>query len=94
MLRQPTTAMAADAWASSPHCPHMVQWLQAHFCTRLTVADTGDGGRIYVEIGSPRRTTTRLASSGYADGLEVLSPPDVRTRMAELGALLVERHGA
>jgi predicted DNA-binding transcriptional regulator YafY len=75
--------------------PGIVRWLRAHFANRLTVGDTHDDGRVRVEIGFPSTYDDPARElSGYADGLEVLSPPEVRARMAELGALLVRRHGA
>ncbi len=75
--------------------PSNVRWLQAHFGTRLTVGGSDDEGRVHVDIGFPSTYDDPARElSGYADGLEVLSPPEVRARMAELGALLVRRHGA
>jgi predicted DNA-binding transcriptional regulator YafY len=75
--------------------PGIVRWLQAHFGTRLTVGDTDHDGRVHVDIGFPSTYDDPARElSGYADGLEVLSPSDVRARMAELGTLLVRRHGA
>ena len=73
--------------------PGIVRWLQAHFGTRVKVDDTEDDGRVHVEIGFPSTYDDPARElSGYADGLEVLSPPEVRARMAELGALLVRAH--
>jgi predicted DNA-binding transcriptional regulator YafY len=73
----------------------IVRWLRAHFAARLTLGETEADGRIRVEIGFPSTYDDPARElCGYAGGLEVLDPPDVRARMAELGALLVERHGA
>ena len=75
--------------------PGIVRWLRAHFANRLAVGDTHDDGRIHVDIGFPSTYDDPARElSGYAGGLEVLRPPDVRARMAELGALLVRHHGA
>jgi predicted DNA-binding transcriptional regulator YafY len=74
--------------------PDMVRWLRAHFGTRLTVGDADADGRVRVVIGFPSTYDDPARElSGYADGLEVLSPREVRARMAELGALLVRHHG-
>lgn len=73
----------------------MVGWLRGHFGTRLTVGSTEPDGRVHVDIGFPATHGDPARElSGYAGGLEVLGPPDVRARMAEIGAMLVDRHGA
>ncbi len=75
--------------------PSIVPWLQAHFGTRLTVGETYADGRRRVDIGFPSTYDDPARElCGYADGLEVLGPDDVRARMAELGNLLVRNHGA
>jgi predicted DNA-binding transcriptional regulator YafY len=74
--------------------PGFVRWLRAHFGNRLTVGETDEGGRVHVDIGFPSTHEDPARElCAYADGLEVLNPPEVRVRMAELGALLVRHHG-
>jgi predicted DNA-binding transcriptional regulator YafY len=73
--------------------PEIVRWLRMHFGTRLTVGATVRDGRTNVDIGfaethdDPAR---ELAS--FAGGLEVLTPSEVRSRMAEIGERLVALH--
>jgi predicted DNA-binding transcriptional regulator YafY len=75
--------------------PGLVRWLRVHFGTRLTVGAVVDDGRVGIEIGfPPTHDDPARELSGYADGLEVLRPPDVRARLAQIGSLLVARHGA
>jgi predicted DNA-binding transcriptional regulator YafY len=73
--------------------PDMVRWLRFQFGARLTVGPEGDDGRVAVDIGFPE---THDDPAGelcvFADGLEVLEPPEVRARLAEIGATLVARH--
>jgi len=74
--------------------PDLVRWLRVHFGTRLTVGDAADDGRVRVDIGfPPTHDDPARELSGFGEGLEVLTPPDVRGRMAELGRVLVARHG-
>jgi len=70
-----------------------VRWLRVHFGTRLTVGAPADDGRVNVDIGFPEThddPARELCSLG--GDVEVLAPPAVRARMAELGRLLVARH--
>jgi len=72
----------------------LVRWLRVHFGTRLTVADDEDEGRVRVDIGfPPSHDDPARELSGYAGGLEVLDPPDVRARLAEIGGALVSLYG-
>jgi predicted DNA-binding transcriptional regulator YafY len=73
--------------------PHVVHWLRGHFGTRLTIGATEDDGRVVVDIGFPEtRDDPARELCSYGDGLEVLDPPDVRDRLAEIGTRLVERY--
>ena len=75
--------------------PHLLRWLRPHFGTRLTLGATEDDGRINVELGFPEAYDDPARElCGYGDGLEVLGPPEVRNRLAELGSALVARYGA
>ncbi len=72
-----------------------VRWLRAYFGARLTVGDTDNDGRVHVDIEFPSTYEDPARElCGYADALEVLGPREVRSRMAELGDLLVRRHRA
>lgn len=75
--------------------PGVLRWLRAHFGSRLTVGASTDDGRIHVDIGFPETHDDPARElSAYADGLEVLGPADVRARLAEIGRILMERHGS
>jgi predicted DNA-binding transcriptional regulator YafY len=70
-----------------------LRWLRPHFGTRLTVGDPGDDGRVTVDIGfPPTHDDPARELTAYAEGLEVLDPPDVRDRMAAFGHALVASH--
>jgi hypothetical protein len=48
---------------------------------------------VNVDIGFPESHDDPARElSGYAGSVEVLSPPDVRARMAEIGGLIAARH--
>jgi predicted DNA-binding transcriptional regulator YafY len=82
---RPVTAVASA---------ELIRWLRAHFGTRLTVGAPVEDGRVGVELTFPESHDDPARElCGYAEGLEVLGPPDVRARLAELGATLVARYG-
>ena len=73
--------------------PGVVRWLRAHFGTRLTVGAPDGDGRLRVDIGFPESYHDPARElSGYAGELEVLGPPEVRERLAAIGAALVARY--
>jgi predicted DNA-binding transcriptional regulator YafY len=75
--------------------PEMVRWLHMQFGTRLTVGATLRDGRINVDIGFPQTHDDPARElSSFGGGVEVLAPPEVRARMADIGSELVARHGS
>ena len=73
--------------------PSVVHWLRMRFGTRLSFGDATDDGRINVDIGFPlTHDDPARELSGFAGTLEVLAPPNVRARMADIGRALVARH--
>jgi predicted DNA-binding transcriptional regulator YafY len=69
--------------------PDVVRWLRVQFGTRLTVGPEEDG-RVHVDIGfPPSHDDPARELSGYAAALEVVDPPDVRARLAEIGGALL-----
>jgi predicted DNA-binding transcriptional regulator YafY len=75
--------------------PGVVRWLHVRFGTRLTVGAPTDDGRVNVDVGFPETHDDPARElSGFAGDLEVLAPPEVRARMADIGSKLVARHGS
>ncbi len=75
--------------------PSLVRWLRVHFGTRLTAAPPGDDGRVPVDIGfPPSHDDPARELAGYAAGIEVLEPEEVRSRLAEIGEALVTTYRA
>jgi predicted DNA-binding transcriptional regulator YafY len=71
-----------------------VRWLRVQFGTRLVVGATEDDGRVRVDIGFPQTHDDPARElCAFSDGLEVLEPIDVRDRLAQIGAALVQRYG-
>jgi predicted DNA-binding transcriptional regulator YafY len=69
-----------------------VRWLRVQFGTRLSVGHEEDG-RVHVDIGfPPRHDDPARELCAYAEGLEVLGPPEVRARLAEIGSALVTKY--
>jgi predicted DNA-binding transcriptional regulator YafY len=67
--------------------------LRGHFGNRLEIGDPIDRGRVEVDIGFAEGHDAAMELAGYGFALEVLDPPEVRTRLAEIGARLVDRYG-
>jgi hypothetical protein len=73
--------------------PFALRWLRAQYGTRVTVGAEESDGRLNVDIAVPATHDDPARElSAYADALEVLDPPDVRARLAEIGRLLAARH--
>lgn len=73
--------------------PSIIGWMRAHFGKRLSVGDRYADGRVGVDIGFGATHNAAMELAGYASGLEVLDPPEVRHQLAAIGALLIERYG-
>lgn len=74
--------------------PEYLRWLRPQFGTRLTVGATQADGRVRVDLGfAERHPDPARELCAYTGGLEVLEPPEVRRRLAELGAVLVAQYG-
>jgi predicted DNA-binding transcriptional regulator YafY len=72
--------------------PHTVQVLRWIFGRRARVGATAADGRAEVEVrGHPDSLAGELAGLGAS--IEVLEPPEVRARLAELGAELTATYG-
>ena len=75
--------------------PELVRWLRVHFGTRLTAAPPADDGRVPVDIGfPPSHDDPARELAGYAAGIQVLEPEEVRSRLAEIGEALVTTYRA
>lgn len=74
--------------------PAIVGWMRGHFGPRIRVGEPTADGRLAVELGFSGTHNVAKELAGYAAGLEVLEPPEIRTELAEIGARLTERYGA
>jgi predicted DNA-binding transcriptional regulator YafY len=74
--------------------PEVIRWLRLHFGTRLTVGSAIDDGRLNVDIGFPETHDDPARElCGFAGGVEVVAPVEVRARLADIGAVLAAAHG-
>ena len=74
--------------------PTLLGPLRGHFGNRLEVGEPTENGRVSIDIGFAEDHDPSMELAGYGAGLEVLAPPEVRTSLGEIGALLVDRYGA
>ena len=82
-LRQVTALASRD----------LIHWLRVQFGNRVTIGEAVDGDRVTVDIRFPEMHEDPARElCGYGDALEVLSPADVRERLAEIGTALVRRY--
>lgn len=73
--------------------PGMLRWLRPHFGTRLTAGTIRGDGRVEVDLGfAEQHGDPARELVGYTGGLEVVGPPEVRRRLAEIGAALVAQY--
>jgi predicted DNA-binding transcriptional regulator YafY len=73
--------------------PRAVPWLRATLGTRFVPGDIGDDGRVRAEVRGYEAESAAGELVGFGRYLEVLGPPEVRDRLARLGAELVARYG-
>jgi len=82
------TPTAVRALAS----PSLLGALRAHLGARVTVGEAAADGRVAVIVRCHHAEAAARELAGYADGLEVVDPPEVRDRLARLGTDLVARY--
>jgi predicted DNA-binding transcriptional regulator YafY len=74
--------------------PRFVGILGGMFGARLeTVAGPDADGRSTLAVLFPSAPVAAAELAGFAHGVEVLEPADVRGRLAEIGRLLLDRYG-
>jgi len=76
--------------------PDMVGLLRMMFGYRMQLgaaADGDDDGRVPVEVRGHHVYSLAGELAGLGDHVEVVGPPEVRARLAEIGAELVDRYG-
>ena len=75
--------------------PSLVRWLRVRFGSRLTVGASNDDGRVNVDVGFPETHDDPARElCGFGGDLEVVAPPEVRARMADIGRALAAHHSA
>ena len=76
--------------------PDAVGLLRMMFGTRMRlggVADSDDTGRVQVEVRGHHVFSLAGELAGLGERIEVVGPPEVRSRLADIGAELVARYG-
>jgi len=66
--------------------------LRSQFGPTTKVLAELDDGRVEVEIGAPSHEFLAEGLAGWGDRLEVVGPPELRARLAEIGRQLVARY--
>jgi predicted DNA-binding transcriptional regulator YafY len=72
--------------------PHAVGWLRATFGTRMRTGETGDDGRIEVELRMHHVNSAAVELAGFGANIEIVSPDEIRIRLAAIGEELVRTH--
>jgi predicted DNA-binding transcriptional regulator YafY len=84
-LRAPVRAQAlVDADA--------LRWLRHTLGTRVRIAAAQPDGRVEVELRGHNETALARELAGFADMIEVRSPPGVRAELARLGTALADTY--
>jgi predicted DNA-binding transcriptional regulator YafY len=69
---------------------HAMSWVRYAVGTRLRIGMAIDDGRVEVEIRSSSEYSVATELAGFGRAVEVLGPPGVRERLAEVAAELTE----
>ncbi len=85
--------MRAPLVASGRARPEIVGHLAASLGTRCTIGTADPDGWVPVELRGHTVHTFAAEIAGYGERLDVLDPPELRDRLAEVGAELVARYG-
>ena len=72
--------------------PELIGVLRMVLGTRLRIGPAGPDGRVEVEVGGPNLESLAGQLAGFGSALEVLEPPEVRARLAAIGAELTDRY--
>ena len=67
--------------------------LRGQFGTTVQVVDDGGNGVVDIEIGAATAEMLAQQLAGWGQVLDVISPPEVRERLAGIGQELVARYG-
>ncbi len=74
--------------------PDLVPTLRAVLGTRVGAGRRSPGGRMDLDVQGPSSEIVAAQLAGFGGALEVLGPPAVRGRLAQIGAELTEAYGA
>jgi predicted DNA-binding transcriptional regulator YafY len=75
--------------------PDVVRWLRVQFGRQLEVGEADADAAVPVVIGFPETHDDPARElCAYGDRLEVLDPPEVRDRLADIGARLVAQYAS
>jgi predicted DNA-binding transcriptional regulator YafY len=69
--------------------PEAVHWCRATVGNRLQIGPSLDDGRVEVALRGHSVESLAAELAGFGGRLEVLEPPELRARLAEIGAELV-----
>ena len=86
-LRAPVRARALLA-------SEAVGWCRMGMGTRVQIGPPAPDGRVEVELRGHSIPSLAAEIAGYGHRIEVLEPPELRTRLAEIGAELIATHRA
>jgi hypothetical protein len=73
--------------------PTFTGYLRAAFGMRLTLGTPGTDGRLAFEVRGHSVESVAAELAGFGGAVHVDGPEEVRTRLARIGAALVEEYG-
>jgi len=73
--------------------PSLLAILRSVLGTRCSIGEADADGRVALEVRGASVAALAGELAGFADGLEVDEPPELRARLAALGARLADRYG-
>lgn len=72
--------------------PQAVGWCRYMLGSRLRIGPARPDGRVEVELRGHNEHTLASEIAGFGEHIEVIDPPGLRERLAEIGAALVATH--
>jgi predicted DNA-binding transcriptional regulator YafY len=88
-IEERRTPLRARALAS-PEVVHICRWVLGN---RVRIGPAGADGRVEVELRGHHVESLAAEIAGVGAGLEVLEPPELRARLAHVGAELTATYG-
>jgi len=88
-IEQKRTPVRARAFAN-PDMVHVCRWVLGN---RVRIGPAGADGRVEIEVRGHHLHSLAAELAGFGAGIEVVEPPELRQKLAEVGAELTKTYG-